>query len=134
MATDNKFTELIKQWLDTPADERDYTVGALYLLKLSGNQIMYRNIMANPSRKAEFIEYNIRKYYNFRVQALTHAQVEEMQKQVDVIAQSISRLKRTILQRISRKVSVMTTMTFPTIFRLSMWRTFLSCSVCVKCI
>ncbi len=86
MATDNKFTELIKQWLDKPADERDYTVGALYLLKLSGNQIMYRNIMANPSRKAEFIEYNIRKYYNFRVQALTHAQVEEMQKQVDVIA------------------------------------------------
>ena len=87
MATDNKFTELIKQWLDTPADERDYAVGALYLLKLSGNQIMYRNIMANPSRKAEFIEYNIRKYYNFRVQALTHAQVEEMQKQVDVIAE-----------------------------------------------
>ena len=87
MATDNKFTELIKQWLDTPAEERDYTVGALYLLKLSCNQIMYRNIMANPSRKAEFIEYNIRKYYNFRVQALTHAQVEEMQKQVDVIAQ-----------------------------------------------
>lgn len=87
MATDNKFTELIKQWLDIPADERDYTVGALYLLKLSGNQIMYRNIMANPNRKAEFIEYNIRKYYNFRVQALTHAQVEEMQKQVDVIAQ-----------------------------------------------
>ena len=86
MATDNKFTELIKQWLDTPADERDYTVGALYLLKLSGNQIMYRNIMANPSRKAEFIEYNIRKYYNFRVQALTHAQVEEMQKQVGVQA------------------------------------------------
>ena len=87
MATDNKFTELIKQWLDTPADERDYTVGALYLLKLSGNQIMYRNIMANPTSKAEFIEYNIRKYYNFRVQALTHYQVEEMQKQVDVIAQ-----------------------------------------------
>ena len=86
MATDNKFTELIKQWLDTPADERDYTVGALYLLKLSGNQIMYRNIMANPTSKAEFIEYNIRKYYNFRVQALTHYQVEEMQKQVDVIA------------------------------------------------
>ena len=79
MATDNKFTELIKQWLNTPTDERDYAVGALYLLKLSGNQIMYRNIMANPCRKAEFIEYNIRKYYNFRVQALTHAQVEEMQ-------------------------------------------------------
>ena len=87
MALDNKFTELIQKWLETPTDERDYSVGALYLLKLSGNQIMYRNIMANPTSKAEFIEYNIRKYYNFRVQALTHYQVEEMQKQVDVIAQ-----------------------------------------------
>ena len=86
MALDNKFTELIQKWLETPTDERDYSVGALYLLKLSGNQIMYRNIMANPTSKAEFIEYNIRKYYNFRVQALTHYQVEEMQKQVDVIA------------------------------------------------
>ena len=86
MALDNKFTELIQKWLETPSDERDYAVGALYLLKLSGNQIMYRNIMANPTSKAEFIEYNIRKYYNFRVQALTHYQVEEMQKQVDVIA------------------------------------------------
>lgn len=87
MATDIKFTELIQQWLETPTDERDYAIGALYLLKLSGNQIMYRNLMANPKKKAEFIEYQIRKYYNFRVQALTHAQVEEMQKQVDVIAQ-----------------------------------------------
>ena len=87
MALDNKFTELIQKWLETPTDERDYAVGALYLLKLSGNQIMYRNIMANPTSKSEFIEYNIRKYYNFRVQALTHYQVEEMQKQVDVIAQ-----------------------------------------------
>ena len=87
MATDNKFTKLIQQWLETPTDERDYAIGALYLLKLSGNQIMYRNLMANPKKKAEFIEYQIRKYYNFRVQALTHAQVEEMQKQVDVIAQ-----------------------------------------------
>ena len=43
---DNKFTELIKQWLETPSNQRDYSVGALYLLKLSGNQIMYRNVVA----------------------------------------------------------------------------------------
>ncbi len=82
---DNNFTRLIKAWLETPSDERDYAIGALYLLKLSGNQIMYRNLIANPKGKAEFIEYQIRKYYNFRVQALTHEEVEEMQKQVDVI-------------------------------------------------
>lgn len=82
---DNKFTELIKQWLETPSDQRDYSVGALYLLKLSGNQIMYRNLVANPKGKTEFIDYQLQKYYNFRVQSLTHAQVEEMQEQVDVI-------------------------------------------------
>lgn len=82
---DHKFTELIKQWLDTPEAERDYSVGALYLLKLSGNQIMYRNIVAQLDRRHDVVEYQLQKYYNFRVQALTHAQVEKMQKEVDVI-------------------------------------------------
>ena len=82
---DNKFTELIKQWLETPSNPRDYSVGALYLLKLSGNQIMYRNIVAQLDRRHDFVDYQIQKYYNFRVQALTHAQVEEMQQKVDVI-------------------------------------------------
>ena len=82
---DHKFTELIKQWLETPSDQRDYSVGALYLLKLSGNQIMYRNIVAQLDRRHDFVDYQIQKYYNFRVQSLTHAQVEEMQQQVDVI-------------------------------------------------
>ena len=82
---DNKFTELIKQWLETPSNQRDYSVGALYLLKLSGNQIMYRNVVAQLDRRHDFVDYHIQKYYNFRVQALTHAQVEEMQQKVDVI-------------------------------------------------
>ena len=88
---DHKFTELIKQWLETPSDQRDYSVGALYLLKLSGNQIMYRNIVAQLDRRHDFVDYQIQKYYNFRVQALTHEQVEEMQQQVDmIVAEHIS--------------------------------------------
>lgn len=82
---DNKFTELIKTWLETPEAERDYTVGALYLLKLSGNQIMYKNIIAQIDRRHDVVEYQLQKYYNFRVQALTHAQVEEMSAQVEQI-------------------------------------------------
>ena len=83
---DHKFTEQIKQWLETPESERDYTIGALYLLKLSGNQIMYKNIIAQINRRHDFVEYQLQKYYNFRVQALTHAQVEEMAAQVATIA------------------------------------------------
>lgn len=82
---DNKFTELIGQWLQTPEAERDYSVGALYLLKLSGNQIMYRNIVAQLDRRHDVVDYQLQKYYNFRVQALTHAQVEEMAAQVETI-------------------------------------------------
>lgn len=88
---DHKFTEQIKQWLDTPEAERDYSVGALYLLKLSGNQIMYKNIISQIDRRHDVVDYQLQKYYNFRVQSLTHAQVEEMQQKVDVIvAEQIS--------------------------------------------
>ncbi len=82
---DHKFTEQLKQWLETPETERDYTVGALYLLKLSGNRIMYLNTVAQLDRKRGFVEYQLQKYYNFRVQALTHAQVQEMEEKVEVI-------------------------------------------------
>ena len=84
---DHKFTELIGKWLATPETERDYTVGALYLLKLSGNQIMYKNIIAQIDRRRDFVEYQLQKYYNFRVKELTHAEVEEMQQKVDAIVE-----------------------------------------------
>ena len=83
---DHKFTEQIRQWLETHEDERDYAVGALYLLKLSGNQIMYKNIISQIDRRHDVVDYQLQKYYNFRVQALTHAQVEEMAAQVQTIA------------------------------------------------
>lgn len=82
---DHKFTEQIRQWLETHESERDYAVGALYLLKLSGNQILYKNIVAALDKRHDVIEYQLQKYYNFRVKALTHAQVEEMSAQVEAI-------------------------------------------------
>lgn len=86
MNLDPKFTQLIQDWLNAHEDERDYSVGALYLLKLSGNQIMYRNLVArNTAQTREYIEYQLQKYLNFRLAALTHAQVEEMSAQVETI-------------------------------------------------
>ena len=82
-----EFTKQVQDWLNTAADERDNAQGALLLLKLTGNQIMYRNLMANPKRNAQFIEYQLQKRLNFRLAKLTHEQVEQMQLQVDVIAQ-----------------------------------------------
>lgn len=82
---DIKFTEKVQAWLETPAEERDYDQGAIFLLQLSNNQIMYRNLSRNTKKNAQFIEYQIRKYMKFRLADLTHAQVVEMQKTVDKI-------------------------------------------------
>ena len=88
---DHKLTEQIKQWLETPEAERDYNIGARYLLRLSGNQIMYKNIMARIDDRHEFVDYQLQKYYDFRVQNLTHEQVMVMEQQVnDIIDKDIS--------------------------------------------
>lgn len=84
---DHKFTEQIGKWLNTTEAERDYTVGALYLLKLSGNQILYKNIVANIDNRHTVVEYQLQKYYNFRLAALTREQVAEMSAQVETIAE-----------------------------------------------
>ena len=53
---DHNFTRLLKKWLETAPEERDYTVGALYVLKLSGNQILYTNLIANIGKRHADIE------------------------------------------------------------------------------
>ena len=88
-----KFNVKVQAWLAQDADQRDYAEGAMLLLQLTGNQIMYRNLMANPKRNAQFIEYQLQKRLNFRLQKLTHEQVEQMQRQVDVIVKKRLSLK-----------------------------------------
>lgn len=82
---DNKFTEKVQAWLEAPESARDYAQGALFFLQLSNNKIMYHNMMLNLPKYREVIEYQIRKYMKFRLAQLTHAQVEQMQTEVDRI-------------------------------------------------
>ncbi len=83
---DNNFTKQVQDWLNTPSAERDYEQGAMLLLKLNGNQIMYRNLtMRRTKNGEEFIEYQLKKRLTFRLKQVTHEQVEQMQKQVDGI-------------------------------------------------
>ena len=82
----NEFTERLQQWMNTPDEQKDWAEGAIMLLQLSGNKIMYANISVNPKGKAEFIKGKLQQYLNFRLQDLTKKQVKEMQQKVDVIA------------------------------------------------
>ena len=85
---DHKLTEEIGKWLATPDNDRDWEKGAIYVLKLSGNRILFNNIMRCIDRRHDVIEYQIKKYYNYRVQDLTHDQVEEMAQQVETIVKT----------------------------------------------
>lgn len=83
---DNKLTQKIKVWLEASESDRDYMAGALMVLQLSGNKIMYRNMVANIDAHHADVEYQLQKYYNFRVAELTHEQVNDMAAQVNDIA------------------------------------------------
>lgn len=89
MRQDPQFTAKLQDWMNTPDSQKDWAEGAILLLQLSGNQIMYRNISVNPKGKAEFIKGQLQKYLSFRLQQLTHDEVEEMQQKVDAIVQKV---------------------------------------------
>lgn len=89
MNQDVTFTNTLQAWMNTPDSEKNWDDGALMLLQLSGNRIMYHNISVNPKGKAEFIKGQLQKYLNFRLQKLTHDEVEAMQEKVDEIAKSV---------------------------------------------
>ena len=89
MKQDPKFTETLQAWMNTPDNQKDWDKGALLLLQLSGNRIMYHNISINPKGKADFIKGQLQKYLNFRLQQLTSTQVQEMQSKVDEIVNKV---------------------------------------------
>ena len=90
---DNNLTTQLEQWLDTSADERDYKAGAILLLQLSNNPIMYRNISMNPKGKAEFIEGKLRQYLADRKAITEHEETAALQLQANEIMDSHTEYK-----------------------------------------
>ena len=89
MNQDPQFTSKLQAWVNTPDSQKDWDEGALLLLQLSGNRIMYHNISINPKGKAEFIKGQLQKYLNFRLQKLTRDQICQMQSEVDEIVKKV---------------------------------------------
>ena len=93
MNTDPEFTKKIQSWLNTPDAQKDYAQGALLLLQLSGNAIMYHNLSVYPQGHAEFITGKLQQYLDFRLSETTHKEVVAIQKQVDEIVKSHTEFK-----------------------------------------
>lgn len=90
---DKEFTNKLQAWLSLPREDRDWDEGALMLLQLTGNKIMYRNLCVNPEGKANFIEGKLQQYLEFRLAELTHEQVKEMQHAVEEIVKEHTEFK-----------------------------------------
>lgn len=81
-------TPKIKEWLDTPADQRDYAEGATLVGQVSRNRVLYANLSRNPKGQAKAIEYHLNKIYSQRLVDTTHEEVKEMMTECDRISQA----------------------------------------------
>lgn len=81
-----KITQEIQNWLNTPKGQRDIPRGAMLLLKLNSNQVLYKNIIRQPQKLHDKLEYELKKYVQWRLANVTHAQVQDMEAKVRRIA------------------------------------------------
>lgn len=80
-----KLTEQLEAFLATPRESRDWNAGALLLLQLTNNPILYRNISLNPKGKADFIEGKLQQFLKSRKALEAHKEIEDKQQQVNTI-------------------------------------------------
>ena len=80
MTPDPILTSQISDWLNASPKQRSLEDGALLLLRLNANRIMYQQILKN--RLADKLEYELQKHLNIRLHGLTRAEVAKVEKQV----------------------------------------------------
>lgn len=80
MTPDPILTSQISDWLNEAPKQRSLEDGALLLLRLNANRIMYQQILRN--RLAEKLEYELQKHLNIRLHGLTRAEVAKVERQV----------------------------------------------------
>ena len=90
---DKNLTLKLQNFLNTPKEEKDWEEGAILLLQLTNNPIMYRNISLNPKGKAEFIEGKLRQFLKARLEIEQHEEVVVMQQQVNTIIEARTEFK-----------------------------------------
>lgn len=79
---DNKFTQELTDWLNTPRDQRDILAGAMMLLRLNKNRFFYANVCRRPDKFHEKLEYELRKHLHIRLDNMTIADVVRLEAQV----------------------------------------------------
>ena len=82
---DKNLTDKLRQFLETPNEQKDWNAGAILLLQLTNNPIMYRNISLNPKGKADFILGKLQQFLKARCEIENHNEVMALQSTVNEI-------------------------------------------------
>lgn len=85
-----QLTQKIRQFLDTPEDQRDYGVASEILLKITGNVVRHNMIMRRgPENFAALLSKQLSDHYNFRMAKITRQQVREMANKAESVVKDI---------------------------------------------
>lgn len=76
---DDKLTQDIRQWLDSPQEQRSLELGAEMLLRLNRNRYMHAQIMRR--RNFAKLEYELQKHLRIRLEGLTTREVALMEQE-----------------------------------------------------
>lgn len=68
------FNAVIRHWLDSAEEDRDYAEGAMLLLRIDRNRIRYNMVIRNPAKYAGQIESELRKHYEDRINRPSEAE------------------------------------------------------------
>lgn len=79
---DNKLTKAMQDWLNAMPADQDIMKGATMLLQLNRNKVLFNNIIRNPEKMRDKLEYELRKHLAYRLDGLTLVQVKAMDKKV----------------------------------------------------
>ncbi len=81
---DNNFTIKMKRWLEAGnhTEREDIMDGAMMLLKLNRNQMLFNTISRRPEKYVAKIEYELKKFLPIRLAQLTMADVKILDDQV----------------------------------------------------
>jgi hypothetical protein len=92
---DQNLKKQLQDWLETPADKRDVTVGAMLCRRITRNITLGNNYERFPARFGKMVEYQLSKFATVRVKEnADHAMVERLAVQAEAVAEKHALDKR----------------------------------------
>lgn len=80
-----KFNSAIRAWIEAAPEDRDYALGALYVLQLDHNTARYDTIIRNPAAHATHIEDTLRRALARREDPVTPEKAKSLAAEADRI-------------------------------------------------